>query len=51
MSCCYDNLLSELDNQNWVRNLGLTSEALEQLARGVMASIDYAFDVRWSPDW
>lgn len=47
----YDNVLSELDNQNWGSNLGLTSAALEQLAWAVTASIDYAFDVRWSPDW
>lgn len=47
----YDNVLSEMDNQNWSRNLGLTSAALEQLASAVTASIDYAFDVRWSPDW
>ncbi|RXZ50279.1 hypothetical protein ESP57_00120 [Agromyces fucosus] len=47
----YDNVLSELDNQNWASNLGLTSAALEQLAWAVTASIDYAFDVRWCPDW
>lgn len=41
----------ELANSNGMMSYGLTDEAVRNLAWAVTTRIDYAFTVRWSPDW
>lgn len=46
-----DNVRDELVVQNGMGSLGLTDEVIDRLAEQVAVNIDYAFALRWSPDW
>ncbi len=46
-----DNIHDELVVKNIMLNLDLNDQTLKILAEDVAINIDYAFDVRWSPDW
>lgn len=45
------NVLTELQVQNGVLQLGLADAVLADLADAVTANADYAVDIKWSPDW
>lgn len=46
-----DNIRTEIVAQNAACSLGLTSEIVENLTRGIAAEVLYAFAVEWSPHW
>jgi hypothetical protein len=46
-----DNVRREIEVQNAMGSLGLTDQQIKSLAWAITAEVDYAFDVRWSPDW
>jgi hypothetical protein len=47
----YDVIRDELSVYDGAENLGITDEAIRTLARAVTTRLDYAFSVKWSPDW
>lgn len=46
-----DNIRTEVDVQNVALGLGLTGEAVGNLADCIAAEVLYAFEVDWAPDW
>lgn len=46
-----DSVRAELAVQNGMGRLGLTDKVIDRLAEAVAVNVDYAFAVRWSPDW
>ena len=44
-------VLDEMRAINAFCELGVSDESLQTLAKEVTTRIDYAFAVRWSPDW
>ncbi|MCG5430845.1 hypothetical protein LV457_00835 [Mycobacterium sp. MYCO198283] len=44
-------VLDEMQAMNSFHQLGVSTDALELLAWAVTTRVDYAFAVRWSPDW
>lgn len=47
----YDAVEDELGVDNAIGQFGITDEAIRTLAWAVPTRVDYAFEVRWSPDW
>jgi hypothetical protein len=45
------NVTEELQAQNALQELNLSEEIIGTLAWAIVANIEYAFDVRWSPRW
>jgi hypothetical protein len=43
------NVTEELQAQNALQELNLSAEIIGTLAWAIVANIEYAFDVRWSP--
>jgi hypothetical protein len=46
-----DNIREELNAQNALLALGLSTNRITDLANAIAINIDYAFEVRWSPRW
>lgn len=51
LSLLRDSIRTELQVTNGMASLGLTDEALDELADCVLDGIDQGFDVRWNPKW
>jgi hypothetical protein len=47
----YDAIQDELQVYNGIGDYGLAEEVIRTLAWAVTSRIDYAFRVKWSPDW
>ncbi len=45
------NVRAEVLVQNGMWSLGLSDETVDRLAESIAVNVDYAFSIRWSPDW